>query len=281
MKITSRDLENAQTVFDFFRKETDCFLKHEQWIVCPHFVVALGDDALSVFNAVYIMESAYLQFHKMPKLLCLGGIGKNAKYLHRYKGETLSAATSLWMISKKAGSYPYAILDKGNDLLSGLKELVEYLKNHKLTDAVLIFCPTQRMSKVLERMVAHVPSLFENAPNLKAYYYVENETVQEMRSYYNGMAVAKGLPLLREAARLYDFMMRQSGVTIASLDYRIEKSVVDAGEELLQRYPAKFSLKSLYQEAVVKWNLRKDQAKIAQDLDRRVYYWQKLYSKRQ
>ena len=213
------DWKNAQKVFDFYKQETTCFDEKGLLRVRPQYVVAMDDDMVSAYYAVYIAEVTYRQFHIRPKILCVGGIGMLSKYLNRLDdGTVLSEGQKLAMVVRRLGYSHCDVLDKGNNTGANIKEIVDYIAFNYAYDAPVIFCLTQRLSKRIERTVAYSSKQFPGTVELNAYYYVPGERLQDMCQLYNGKAIAEGLPLLSEAAALYDRMNRYAGVYMAQIE---------------------------------------------------------------
>lgn len=274
------DWENAQRVFDFFKQETTCMDRFGKLTVCPRYVVAIDDDAISACYAVYIANLTYKQYHVKPTILCVGGTGMYSKYINRTKdGTVLSEGHKLSMVVHQLGSFYTTVLSNGNNTGANLKEIIDHLALYDAAREPIIFCLTQRLSKRIERTVAYSTKQFPNTYPLNAYYYVPGETLQEMCQMYNGRAIAEGLPLLSEAAALYDRMNRYAGRYMAEMDKRMEKDVVKAGEELVNKYPIRVSrlpITAPLQFCKVYFGVKKHRQEIAADIQRKIEEWKKL-----
>ena len=276
----TRDWENAQKVFDFYKLETTCFDEQGKLKVRPHYVIAIDDDMISAYYAVYIAEVTYRQFHIRPKILCVGGVGMLSKYLNRLDdGTVISEGSKLAMVARWLGSTYCSVLDKGNNTGANIKEIIDYLAFYEVSDAPVVFCLTQRLSKRIERTVAYSTAQFPGTKPLNAYYYVPEESLRDMCQLYNGKAIAGGLPLLSEAAALYDRMNRYAGVYMAQMDKHIDKDIVVAGEELVQHYPirvSRFPLLSPVQFCKMYFGLMNNRQAIADELREKVAEWKTL-----
>jgi len=239
--------------------------------------VAIDDDMVSAFYAVQIANKAYRQFGFMPRLLFVGGTGMLSKYLNRLDdGTVLSEGQKLSMVARQLGNYNGTILDEGKNTGANIKEIIDYLSFYHDSDAPVIFCLTQRLSKRIERTVAYSIVQFPDTHPLNAYYYVPGEDLREMCQLYNGKAIAGGLPLLSEAAALYDRMNRYEGVFMARMDKRIDREVVKAGEELVSRYPIRVSrvpLSAPIQFCKMYFGVRNNRQAIADDLQKKIAEW--------
>lgn len=274
------DWENVAKVFDFYKQETTCLDRSGQLIVQPQYVVAVDDDMLSAFYAVQIVKQTYQQFHIEPKLLCVGGIGMLSKYMNRLDdGMVLSEGHKLWMVARQLGIEYSLILDKGNNTGANIKEIIDYLAFCHVPDAPVVFCLPQRLSKCVERTVAFSTKQFPNTCPLNAYYYVPGEELRDVCQLYNGRGIAQGLPLLSEAAALYDRMNRYEGIYMAPMDKLIDKEIVKAGEELVNKYPvrvSRFPLSAPIQFCKMYFGVRNNRQAIADDLQEKISEWKKM-----
>ena len=273
----SPDWDNARKVFDFYKQETTCLDARGQLIVCPKYVVAIDDDMISAFYAVCIAEQTKRQFNVKPAVLCVGGIGMLSKYLNRTQdGKIMSEGAKLAEVVRQLGDFYVTILGNGNNTGDNIREVIRHLEWHNASDAPIVFCLTQRLSKRVERTVDFSPHQFPGTKPLNAYYYVPGETLREMCQMYNGKAIAGGLPLLSEAAALYDRMNRYEGVYMSEMDKRIDKDIVRAGEELVRRYPVRVSRTPLVapiQFYKMYSGVKKYRQEIADDLKEKIIEW--------
>ena len=276
----SHDWENAKKVFDFYKQETNCFDKKGHLVVRPYYVVAMGDDMVSAFYAVQIVNTAYKQFGIKPRLLCVGGLDALSKYMNRLEdGTVLSYGHKLCWVARQLGNTCGTILDKGNNIGANIKEITDYLLYNNDSSAPVIFCLPKRLSKHVERTVAYGTMHFPRTIPLDAYYYVPEESLREICKLYNGKAIADGLPLLSEAAALYDSMNRYEGIYMAPMDKLIDKDVVRAGEELVRKYPVKLSrnpFSAPVQFCKIYFGVRNNRKAIAENLQKRISEWKNL-----
>lgn len=279
----SQDWMNARIVFDFFKQETTCFDKGGLLKIQPRYVVAIDDDMASAYYAATIMELAKRQFGEYPKLMCVGGTGMLSKYMNRLDdGTVISEGSKLRMTALRFGNYPVTVLDKGNNTGANIKDIIDYLDWKHDSNAPIIFCPTQRLSKRLERTIAFSEYQFPGTLPLNAYYYVPEERVEDMCQLYNGKALAGGLPLLSEAAAVYDRVgtNRYIGKFMAPLEVMIPKDVLVAGQQLIEKYPIRVSrtpLTAPVQFCKMYFALLKQRKEIAADLERKIATWQKEF----
>jgi hypothetical protein len=275
-----KEWEKAQKVFDFYKQETTCFNKRGFLNVQPRYVVAIDDDMASAYYAVYIANMADKQFGIRPRILCVGGIGMLSKYLNRLdNGIVLSEGQKLAMVVRRLGYSNWSVLDSGNNTGANIKEIIDYLAFNYAYDAPIIFCLTQRLSKRIERTIAYSTEQFSGTVALNAYYYVPDESLQDMCQFYNGKAIANGLPLLSEAAALYDRMNRYAGVYMSQMDKHISKDVISAGEELVRKYPVRVSripLSAPLQYCRMYFSLLKNRKAIDDDLQKKIAEWKTM-----
>lgn len=279
----TQDWENARLVLDFFKQETTCFDSHGMLCVEPKYVVAMDDDMVSAHYAATIMNQAKRQFGRYPKLLCVGGIGMLSKYMNRLDdGTVLSEGMKLRMTALRFGVFPVSVLDSGNNTGANLKEIIDYLSVSCDSNAPIVFCLTQRLSKRVERTIAFTPYQFPGTYPLNAYYYVPEERLEDMCQLYNGKAIAGGLPLLSEAAALFDRVGsdRYAGKFMAPFDKMIPKEVLMAGQQLLEKYPIRVSrtpLSAPIQFLKMYFGVLKNRAAIAEDLEQKIGLWKQQY----
>lgn len=273
----------AHIVHDFFKQETTCLNAQGKLTVAPKYVVAIDDDMASAYYAAIIMKKALLQFGKYPKLLCVGGKGMMSKYLNRLPdGTVLSEGQKLSMVARRFDNFPFHVLDGGNNTGANLKEIIDYLAAKGDSDAPIVFCPTQRLSKRLERTVVFTPQQFPGTKPLNAYYYVHGETLEEVLQLYNGKAIAHGLPLLSELAALYDRTGtgKYTGKYMAECDLKMTKNVHVSGQYLMKRYPirvSRFPLSAPIQFFKMYFGIRRHHEEISADLERKIELWKEAY----
>lgn len=272
------DWESAKKVFDFYSVESNCFAAWGKLKICPHYVVAMGSDMISAYYAAYIAELARKQCHIMPRILCVGGLGKLSKYTNRLDdGTVLSDGHMLWWVIRQLGNYPITILDRANSTSENLKEIADYLAYKNEQNAELIICLPKRISKRVELANASLPIQFIGTRKLNAYYYVPGETMEEMCCLYNGKAVAGGLPLLTEAADLFNRMSVYDGMHFNMHGKSANKDLLIAGETLMHRYPLNIShclLSAPLQFCKIRFGLMWHQKEIAADLRKKILEWQ-------
>ena len=279
----TQDWEDARVILDFFRQETTCLNAEGMLNVQPKYVVAIDDDMISAYYAAKVMKMAHKQFGTYPKLLCVGGTGMLSKYIYKLDdGTVLSEGSKLRITALQLESCPAMVLDKGTNTGDNLKEIIDYLALYHDSSAPIIFCLTQRLSKRMERTIAYTTHQFPGTEPLNAYYYVPGETLEEMCQLYNGKAIANGLPLLSEAAALYDRVgtARYANIYMAEFDRMVPKHVIKAGMNLVQKYPIRVSrlpLTAPMQFLKMYFGIRSNRKAIAADLERKIAEWKREF----
>ena len=279
----THDWQNAKIVFDFFKQPTTCFNSGGLLKTEPKYVVAIDDDMISAFYAVTIMNYAKRQFGRYPRLLCVGGLGMLSKYMNRLDdGTILSEGMKLRITALKFGNFPISVLDSGTNTGANLKEIIDFLANRGDVAEPIIFCLTQRLSKRIERTIAFTTHQFSGTALLNAYYYVPDESIDDMCQLYNGKALAGGLPLLSEAAAVYDRVgtERYVGKYMAPFDGMIPKEVHIAGQQLMRKYPIRVSRTALtapVQFLKMYFSVLKHQKDITQDLEHKISLWKQQF----
>jgi hypothetical protein len=283
LDLTAEHWQKARVVHDFFKQETTCLDAQGKLTLQPQYVVAIDDDPISAYYAAIIMKKTMLQFGKYPKLLCVGGKGMLSKYLNRLEdGTVLSEGQKLFMTTHQIHDFPAHVLDSGNNTGANLKEIIDYLAAKGNSDAPIVFCPTQRLSKRLERTVVFTPQQFPGTKPLNAYYYVHGETLEEVLQPYNGKGLAKGLLLLSELAAVYDRTGTEKyvGKYMAPYDEPIPDEVHAAGLYLMEHYPVRVSRIPLTAPLQF-WKMYravvKNRSKVAYDLKQKIKQWQQTY----
>ncbi len=273
----------AHVVHEFFKQETTCLDAQGKLVIKPQYVVAIDDDPVSAYYAAIIMKKAMMQFGQYPKLLCVGGKGMLSKYLNRLSdGTVLSEGQKLFMTAQRVHSFPAHVLDGGNNTGANLKEIIDYLAAKGDSDAPIVFCPTQRLSKRLERTIVFTPQQFPGTKPLNAYYYVHGETLEEVLQLYNGKGLANGLPLLSELAALYDRTgtKKYVGKYMAEYDREIPHNVHVAGQYLMRHYPIRVSRIPLTAPLQF-WKMFNSvcsmRMAVAADLEKKINLWQEIY----
>lgn len=282
MKTTNIDFSGkewgyANQVIDFFSIKTNCLCPNGSLLLRPNYVVAVDDDMASAKNAAFIAVKCYKQFGYWPKVLCCGGIGMLSKYLNRQPdGSIISEGRKQAITAAKLGIPESAlvVLDSGTNTGANLKEVADVVGNSR---DKIIFCPTKRLSLRLERTVANLTVQFPGTQPLNDFWYVPDESLDDMLRLYNGKGIVGGLPLLSEAAALYDRMVRYcGGKFMAKLLKEIPEEIHQAGKYLVKHYPVRVSripLSAPLQFGKMYWAVKKNAGAISQDLEMQILKW--------
>lgn len=284
-KLNTETWEKAKILIDFFKQDTTCLDADNKLIVDPKYVVALGDDVISVYYALRIVLKARRQFHSFPHILCCGGTGMFSQYLSIGPEDRQSDGEKLHYVARCISldlSQDISILDKGSNLSATLREIADFLELRGDVGAPIIFCPTQRMSKRLERTVVFSNRHLPEAKQLNDYYYVPGETLEQVLQLYNGKGLANGLPLLSELASLYDRIGTDKYVRkyVEPLDKTIPSEVKCAGLYLMLKYPIRVShmpLSAPMQFSRIVLSLLLNHKEIEEDLNTKISGWRSLH----
>ena len=285
INLSTEPWQKAKIVADFFKQDTTCLDDDRKLIVDPKYVVALGDDVVSVYYAMQIVLKARRQFQSFPHILCCGGIGRFSQYLNIGPDDRQSEGEKLHYVARCISldlSQDISILDKGNNISAVLREIIDFLASRRDAGAPIIFCPTQRMSKRLERSVAYTNKQLPETQQLNAYYYVPGETLEQVLQPYNGKGLANGIPLLSELAALYDRIgtNKYAGKYVEAMDKPIPPEVECAGVYLITHYPIRVSrvpLSAPIQSLRIMISLMFSQKEIEEDLSAKISGWRSLH----
>ena len=284
--LTSKPWQMAKIVLDFFKQETTCMDEQGNLVINPRYVVAIDDDPISAAYAVKIAHLARRQYKEFvnPIIICCGGRGMLSKYLNvTPDGIEMSEGEKLAFVARNFAYYQNVkILDHGNNTGANIKEIIDYLASRHDENAPIIFCPTQRMSKRLERTVAFSDRQFPGTLPLNAYYYVHGESIEDILQIYNGKGLADGLPLLSEAAALYDRTGtgKYDDIYMEPLDIPIPPEVVEAGEYLKKHYPIRVSrlpITAPLQFIKMFWAIQHSKQTVYDDLRAQKAKWSQLW----
>ena len=166
------------------------------------YVVCVDDDITSALWAVYLYYLIRAQYGYCPTILCVGGKGLLSKYTHNK-----SEAELLKYVCMKLGVPEENIRILPNGKNSGDNVMAVY--NHIGSVPNVIWSVTKRLSLRVERTQS------KQAPDMKAFYYVIEETFDEACKVSNGKAIGQKLMMMQE---------------IASIKYRCEQYAIDGPE---------------------------------------------------
>lgn len=275
-----KDLRNAQMVFNFFKHETDCLNKRGELVVVPRYVVAIGDDPISAYYACKIAHKAERQMGIVPRIICCGGYYQFSRRLNvRENGRPLTEGQKMARICQQlCPECKTIVLDRSCNIVQSVSEVAKYLASNKEENRQIIFCPTQRLSKRLQR-IADFSGWYNMIP-LKARYYVHGERIPEIMQAYNGMKFAGGTLLLNEAANLYLRMTDPYHIAryMEPLDCDIPQGIHEAGLQLAAKYPLRHQgscAANPLQGGWLLWCWYWHRKQIQRDLQKQIRHWQK------
>ncbi len=223
--------EAATLLHETLRKKTNCFLPNGK-IVKATRLVAIDDDATSAFIAAkcfYIIRKEY-GYH--PNILCVGGKGLMSKHTHNQ-----SEAELLADVLRRLGIPKECIIILGEGKNSGQNVLA--VKAVTKPEDITIWCCTQRLSLRLERTQA------QQAPEVKSYYCVPEQTLEDVMCYYNGKGICDGQMLLHELASILNRCEAYAGTFQKPLEFPISDEIRKAAELLEQNFRLKLPYKNL------------------------------------
>lgn len=166
------------------------------------YIVCVDDDVTSALWAVYLYYWIRAQYGYCPTILCVGGSGLLSKYTYNK-----SEAEILAYACMKLGVPEQNIRILPNGKNSGDNVMAVY--NHLGPVPEVVWAVTKRLSLRIERTQA------KQAPDMKAFYYVIEETFNEACKVSNGRALGKKLMMMQE---------------IASIKYRCEQYAKEGPE---------------------------------------------------
>lgn len=223
--------EAATLLHDTLRKETNCFLSTGK-IVKATRLVAIDDDVTSAFIAAKCFYIIRKEYGYLPNVLCVGGKGLMSKHTHNK-----SEAELLADVLRRLGVPQERITILGEGKNSGQNVLA--VKAVTQPDDVTIWCCTQRLSLRLERTQA------QQAPEVKSYYCVPEQTLKDVMRYYNGKGICDGQMLLHELASILNRCEAYAGTFQKPLEFEISDDVRKAAELLGRNFRLKLPHKNL------------------------------------
>lgn len=268
----------AADIFQFFKKETDCLDEKGNLLIQPKYVVAIDDDMVSAYHAAIIMRKAVQQFGQRPTLLCCGREGLLTKYLNSIPGSvSMTDGERLKNVCTKllGPLTDVVVLDKGENTGETLKSIIDYL-NGDLSP--IVFCPTARRSMRLERAVEFSLCQYPGTYPLNAYWFVPDETLEDCLQLYNGRGCANGLPLLSEAASLFNRIGtdKYTNLYVAEYEGNIPKYIKISGFNLASDYPLRIFRRpsvNLRQFLKIYFSILWNRKAIADDLNEKIELW--------
>ena len=247
--------EAASLLHSALRAQTTCYENGR--IIKADQIVAIDDDPTSALWAVRLYYEVRMAYGYCPTILCVGGKGLMSKHTHK-KSEAMLLADVVRQLGVPANRIK--ILGEGRN--SGDNVLAVA----KATDenVVTIWCVTQRLSLRLERTQA------KQAPEVKSYYFVIEQSIDEVMRLYNGKGLCDGQMLLHELASILNRCEAYAGTFQQPLDFEVDEEVRDAARLLEKNFRLKLpkkNLRSLFQVVRLYFCILTNKGKMRKELD--------------
>ena len=209
---------------------TNCYKNGK--IIPANQLVAIDDDVTSAFIAAKVFYEIRKEYGYCPKILCVGGKGLMSRHTH-----PKSEAELLAYVLRQLGIQQnhITILGKGKNTADNVQAVAQ----NSNSDDVTIWCCTQRLSLRLERTQA------QQAPQLKSYYYVLNQTIYDVMKLYNGKGLCKGEMLMHELASILNRCEAYAGTFQLPLEFEVSDEVRKAAKLLENNFRLKLPQKTL------------------------------------
>ena len=241
---TKKDYADAETVLAQLSVKTNCFNGED--ILPAKLLVCIDDDITSAFYATDLYYRIYKTYGYYPAILCVGGVGPLSKYTNN-KGE--SEGKKLARVCEQLGVLPAHLIvdDKGKNTGMNCLDIYNEAVN---TRWKVIMCLTKRLSLRLKQTFEYLDHQYPDKVNAEAlsklvsstFYYVPEESVEDMMQLYNCKGLCKGAMLLSEIASIYDRTSRYSGKLQKPLDFDITRETAGAALRLAKKYPLKINM---------------------------------------
>lgn len=248
----------AEKVHTELKAKTNCFVDGK--IVKATQIVAIDDDATSAMWAARMFYEIRKTHGYCPQIICVGGKGLMSKHTHaKSEAELLAHVASKLGISSKRIS----ILGEGRNTGDNVLAVA---KNSKETD-ITLWCVTQRLSLRLERTQA------KQAPELKSYYFVIEQSLDEVMRLYNGKGICDGEMLYHELASILNRCEGYAGTFQEPINFMVSDEVRAAAELLEKNFRLKLpkkTIKSYFQFLRLYFAIKQKKAKMRKDLDNEI-----------
>lgn len=220
----------AMLVHDALRFQTNCY--ENGMVVRADQLVAIDDDVTSAFAAARIFYEIRMTYGYCPQVLCVGGKGLMSRHTHKK-----SEAELLAYVLEQLGIHRERITILGEGKNSG--DNVKAVAKVTSKDAITIWCCTQRLSLRLERTQA------KQAPQVKSYYYVPEQTLEDVMRLYNGKGLCEGEMLMHELASILNRCEAYAGEFQKPLEFEVPDKVRAAARLLEANFRLKLPKKTL------------------------------------
>ncbi len=246
--------EAAELVHSTLRFYSNCYSDGK--IIPATQIVAIDDDVTSAMWAAKLFYKIRKTYNHSPTILCVGGKGLMSKHTHQK-----SEADLLSYVLQQLGIDKQYIVCLGEGRNSG--DNVQAVAKYSKANAITLWCVTQRLSLRLERTQA------KQAPQLKSYYYVIEQNIDDVMRYYNGKGLCGGQMLLHELASILNRCEAYAGTFQEPLTFGIPTEVRKAANLLEKSFRLKLpnkSLKSYLQFIQLFFSILKNKRKMKEDL---------------
>ena len=222
--------EAAELVHSALRFQTNCYENGK--IIKANQLVAIDDDVTSAIAAARVFYEIRKEYGYCPQVLCVGGKGLMSKHTHKK-----SEAELLAYVLEQLGVHPerITILGKGRNSGDNVLAVAKATEDGVVT----IWCCTQRLSLRLERTQA------QQAPQLKSYYYVPDQSLNDVMRIYNGKGLCEGEMLMHELASILNRCEAYAGTFQKPLEFEVSPEVREAARLLESNFRLKLPKKTI------------------------------------
>lgn len=250
--------EAANLVHATLRFYSNCYIDGK--IVPATQIVAIDDDITSAMWAAKLFYEVRQVHGFSPMVLCVGGKGLMSKHTHKK-----SEADLLSFVLQQLGVDKSHIVCLGEGRNSGDNVLA--VAKYSSATAITLWCATQRLSLRLER------TQVQQAPQLKSFYYVIEQNLNEVMRYYNGKGLCGGQMLLHELASILNRCDAYAGTFQKPLTFEVVPRVREAAKLLESNFRLKLpnkNFKSFLQFLQLFFSILKNKKKMKEDLKQAV-----------
>ena len=239
-----KDYADAKLILNQLSVKTNCFDAKGK-VVPAKYLVCVDDDINSAYYAVDLYYQIFQAYKYYPMILCVGGKGALSKYTN-VKGETEGKKLARTCETLGVLSSQVEILDNGTNTGLNCLDIYNELANK---NAKVIMCLTKRLSLRFKQTFEFIDCQYPDKVSAKSladvvastFYYVPDESIEDMMQIYNCKGLCKGVMLLSEIASIYDRIVLYSGTIQKPVDFEISEEVELASLRLAKKYPLKIN----------------------------------------
>ena len=244
----NRDYESAVLVHQNLCIKSNCFMPDGN-IKKTDFLVCIDDDPTSAIYAVRLAKMHRKAYGIYPYMLCVGNKGLLSRWTHK-----TTEGKFLRDICIRLGfpSDLTIVLDKGRNTGENILNIKKYLTDARCLDKTVLFSCTKRLS--LRMMLTQQ----KQAPEVKASYFVVNESFNQACKWYNGKRLGNCTMMYHELASILNRCEAYAGTFQESIPFPVSEKVRDAAAWLENRYRLKLpnkNLRSYFQFAYLLFNV--------------------------